>query len=227
MSIKLLSAAWELDLPSTEKMVLMCLCDFARDDGGNCWPSIGTIARKCSKGKRTVQAAIRRLESAGFLTATERSGRSTSYHLDPRKICTPAETAPPQELQGTPAKSAPTPAKSAPNPLLNRQEPSIDCASGDAPPLTIDEVVADWNAMAVPLKLAEVRKVTKERRRAFAARLREWPDIEDWQRAFQQIRDTPWLHGKNDKGWKADFDFLLQAKSFTKLTEGAYGQAQH
>lgn len=109
MSIALISATWELAIPSTEKMVLMCLADYANDDGENCWPAVGTIARKCSKGERTIQGAIKWLAAEGYLIAQERPGRSTAYHLNPRKICTPAKSAPPQKTARTPAESAPKP----------------------------------------------------------------------------------------------------------------------
>lgn len=89
-------------------------------------------------------------------------------------------------------------------------------------PLTIEEVVEDWNALAAALDLPIVRKITEQRRRAFKVRLRQYPDIEDWARAFSHIRNTPFLRGEGRSGWKADFDFVLQAKSFTRLTEEAY-----
>ena len=94
MSVKLMASAWDLDIPSTEKMVLMCLCDFANDDGGNCWPSIATLARKCSKSERTVQGAVRWLEDNGYLKTCDQVGKRRDYLLNPRKICTPAESAP-------------------------------------------------------------------------------------------------------------------------------------
>lgn len=101
--------------------------------------------------------------------------------------------------------------------------PKGDCASGDA--LTPQEVVDDWNAMAGRYGLPQVRKLTTSRKRRLQARLRQYPELEDWQRAFSEIAKNKWMHGDNPKGWRADFDFLLQDKSFTKLTEGAYGQA--
>lgn len=116
MSIKLLSAAWDLDIGSTEKMVLMCLCDYANDDGGNCWPSVATIARKCSKSERTIQGAIQTLKVAGYLTIIVRAGTSNRFQLDPRKICTPAKSAPPQKTTDTPAKSAPKPSRTTSKP---------------------------------------------------------------------------------------------------------------
>lgn len=104
-----MSAAWDLDIPSTEKMVLMCLCDYANDEGGNCWPSVATLARKCSKSARTIQGAIQWLAKHRFLTTKDAPGKSHSFTLDPRKICAPAETAPPQKTAQTPASSAPNP----------------------------------------------------------------------------------------------------------------------
>lgn len=109
MSITLMAATWNLDIPSTEKMVLMCLADYANDEGENCWPAVATLARKCSKGDRTIQGAIKWLAQAGYLIAHERPGKSTAYHLNPRRICTPAESAPPQKPTRTPAESAPKP----------------------------------------------------------------------------------------------------------------------
>lgn len=105
------------------------------------------------------------------------------------------------------------------------KEEEIDSSSGDDAILTIEEVVEDWNTMASAIGLATVRKITETRRRQFKARLADYPELEEWQRAFRHIRNTPFLRGENKTSWRADFDFLLQAKSFTKLTEEAYGQA--
>ncbi len=41
--------------------------------------------------------------------------------------------------------------------------------------------------------------------------------------AIWTIPRTPFCLGENDRGWKANFDFLLQPTSFTKLLEGTYG----
>jgi hypothetical protein len=100
-------------------MVLMCLCDFANDEGEHCWPSVATIGRKCSKGDRTIQAALKSLCELGYLTINERAGTSSQYHLDPRKICAPAKSAPPQKTAPTPAKSAPKPPRTTINGLAS------------------------------------------------------------------------------------------------------------
>jgi hypothetical protein len=99
------------------------------------------------------------------------------------------------------------------------------CASGDAPGFTANDFVESWNEAAAACGLAKIRKLTDARRRAFAVRRREYPEIADWQSAFRCLVENKWMHGDNPKGWRADPDFFLQSKSFTKLVEGQYGQA--
>lgn len=104
-------------------------------------------------------------------------------------------------------------------------EPKGSCASGDAPTFTVDDFVESWNALAGECGLSKIRKLTSARRRAFAVRQREYPDITDWQSAFRCLRENKWMHGDNRNGWRADPDFFLTASKFTKLVEGQYGQA--
>lgn len=154
MSIRLLSAAWDLAIDSTEKMVLMCLCDHANDDG-LCWPSVATIGRKCSKSERTVQSALKWLNDNNYFRVEDRPGKGRLYFLNPRKICTPAKSAPPQDLQDTPAKSAPHPRKS-------RTQTTIE------PSRTVNRENA--GASAGEDEQSEVRHASG----------RGWPEIPDW-----------------------------------------------
>ncbi len=41
MSIKIMTAVWNLDLPDSEKLALLALADCANDEG-LCWPSMAT-----------------------------------------------------------------------------------------------------------------------------------------------------------------------------------------
>jgi DNA-binding transcriptional MocR family regulator len=126
MSIALMTIAFKASLPTAQKFVLVALCDSANDQG-ECYPSVPTLADKCSMSARTVQAALAGLESAGFVRREFRKGRSTVYWLDPRNNCTPADAAPPQMLHHTPADSAPPPP----------QQPHPTPA--DAAPITVNE----------------------------------------------------------------------------------------
>ena len=130
MSIALMTLAWKSDIASGPKMVLLSLCDNANDQG-ECYPSISTIAERCSMGERSVQRHLVELEKMKALKRIERTGRSTVYHIDPRQFGTPANLTPPPDCHPTPANLAPppppnwhpTPAKLAP---ITVNEPSIE-----------------------------------------------------------------------------------------------------
>jgi hypothetical protein len=95
--------------------------------------------------------------------------------------------------------------------------------SSDDDALTVDDVVEAWNSLAGDRGLAKIVKLTENRRKQIKARIREY-DAEDWSTAMAAIYHSKFLCGENDRGWKADFDFLLQPKSFVKLLEGAYNK---
>lgn len=105
-----MSQAWAIDLPDSEKIVLLALADCANDEG-LCWPSMASLAKKCSKSERTVQGCIKALADKGHLTRNEVIGRGCRYVIHPRNHCTPAAAAPPQRTGGTPAAAAPKPSK--------------------------------------------------------------------------------------------------------------------
>jgi hypothetical protein len=69
MSVKVMGWVWELDIPSSEKLVLLAYADHAAHDGTEIYPAIALVARKTGYSQREVQRATRRLESRGLLIA--------------------------------------------------------------------------------------------------------------------------------------------------------------
>lgn len=88
-------------------------------------------------------------------------------------------------------------------------------------PLTADEIVDAWNQRMVPQGFPAVKRLTEARRKHLKARLRE-NTIDEWQQAMGALERSEFCRGNGPNGWIANFDFLLQPKSFTKLLEGAY-----
>lgn len=112
MSIALMTAAWQLELPTTEKMVLLALAD-AANDAGVTWIAVASrkagkmdLMHKCSLSERALQGAIKRLVDGGHVTREERSGKGVIYTVHPRSKCAPAANAPPQQTTQTPAAGA-------------------------------------------------------------------------------------------------------------------------
>lgn len=117
--------AWKANIPAGRKMVLLALCDNANDQG-ECYPSISMLAEKCSMSERSVFNHVADLENSGAIVRKNRAGRSTVYHIDPCKFCTPANSAPLQPLHPTPATVAPiTINEPSIEPSRNRQRGSV------------------------------------------------------------------------------------------------------
>jgi len=78
-----------------------------------------------------------------------------------------------------------------------------------------------WNVTAAKTGLPVAQRLTDPRARKLAARLAECGGIDGWKSALAKLEASAFLTGQKTD-WRADFDFMLQAKSFTKLMEGAY-----
>lgn len=131
MSVKLMSAAWDMDLPMGQKMLLLALCDHANDDGV-CYPSQEKLAQKCSMGERTVISHIQWLERHGIVSRERRQNtqrrKSDLYQITLSNYTPePANSAP---ANSAPAKFSPEPANFAPSEPANfappyKEEPSV------------------------------------------------------------------------------------------------------
>jgi hypothetical protein len=77
-----------------------------------------------------------------------------------------------------------------------------------------------WNATVT--KLPKAQKLTAERRRHAAARLKDEPDLGAWKAAILRLEASAFATGENDRGWRADFDFLIRPGTLTKVLEGKY-----
>jgi hypothetical protein len=110
MSIQLMNECWNSDLPLGQKFVLLALCDRANDEG-ECYPSISTIATKCSMDERTVFRHIAALEEIGALSKIKRKGRSTIYTINPCHFVITDKLSPLTKTTVTPDKLSPTPDK--------------------------------------------------------------------------------------------------------------------
>jgi hypothetical protein len=84
-----------------------------------------------------------------------------------------------------------------------------------------------WNDLALRIGLSQARTLTPQRRKSLIARLREHGGLDAWRTALSHVERSAFLQVTNDRGWRADLDFLLQASRFTKVVEGGYGNGAH
>ena len=84
MAVNVSAWVWTLKLPVYEKMVMLELADHA-DTEGYCFPKQKTIAERTSIRRETVNRVVKRLETMGYLTISQRffdgKQRSNEYRL--------------------------------------------------------------------------------------------------------------------------------------------------
>lgn len=87
----------------------------------------------------------------------------------------------------------------------------------------INKVVDAWNTVG----LAKVRKMlpNTDRYKSLQARIREY-GIDDVMEAVEKVRKSGFLHGKNDKDWRADFEFFVAPNRFPRILEGKYDDGE-
>ena len=110
-------------------------------------------------------------------------------------------------------------------PLKEKNTPPLVPLKGDSFPPKSDHVsqaVEIYHEVCVPAGLSRVQKLTGKRQAAIRRRLYDCGGLDGWRAACQRVADSPFLLGDNDRGWKADLDFLATESKFTKLMEGGY-----
>lgn len=83
-----------------------------------------------------------------------------------------------------------------------------------------------WNALALRCGLPQASQLTPDRQRKIGARLKAY-GLDGWATALANIEKSAFLTGQNDRGWRANLEFVLQPASFAKLHDGAYGNGRH
>lgn len=96
----------------------------------------------------------------------------------------------------------------------------VSVAQGDRQP--VQEAFEKWNDVARMAGLPVAKSLTPTRRRQIRARLAA-DGLDGWCEALAAVADSPLCLGQNERGWRADLDFVCQPKSFAKLREGSYG----
>jgi len=124
--------------------------------------------------------------------------------------------------QAQPAPSNPEPEE----PLgTNWQELTpTDPLSTKGWPKSVDLRIAArfWNQMAGEVGLPEVRALTGERSKHLTARLKDIGSLGEWFASVNAIKDQPFLTGRNDRKWRANFDWFVKPSNFSKVIENTY-----
>lgn len=191
----------DIDLPNHYQLNL------ARDGGAKSDPG----------GNKAPGGGGRNLTPGGAKSDPEPTNQPTRRESDTDSESTPSTTESDSESVG--GEVLPPGDQPEPPPTLTLSMAIIQPVKPGANELM--EALRCYQIVAERRDLPKVRTLTKERARKLSARLHEH-GLEGWKEALRKLDKAGMCHGENDRGWRANIDFLLQPSSFVKLLEGAY-----
>jgi hypothetical protein len=86
----------------TQKLILLCLADFAHDDGTSAYPSMDTVSALCGCHLRTVRRWMKELQDDGYISLEKPPGyrRPASYRINMAKLKEGGQSVPHDEREG-------------------------------------------------------------------------------------------------------------------------------
>ena len=91
--------------------------------------------------------------------------------------------------------------------------------------INANSVMDAYNTICINNPKAKI--LTASRRDKLNTRLKEKAFRENYKQVFEIISKTDFLQGKNDRKWKADFDWIIDNdKNYVKVLEGKYSNRQ-
>ena len=194
------------DLSPTAKVV-WCYLRHKQGRKADSWPSLEKIGRELGISKSAAGRAVTELEKAGLLSITRAEKRGPGHHLR-YTVNGPSTGQLGKKLSQNRAIVVP-PVGSNKN---QEQEPTS---------LSVSDV---WNSHE---NLPAIRTMTQARKTQLAVRMREPLFADNWREIVARIAGSSFCTGENDRGWKADIDWLLKNDgNYSKVLEGKY-DAKH
>lgn len=186
----------------------------------------------------TAQDLLGELEAAGTFSRTRAgviysrrmradTATSTKQRANVEKRWSKQPTSPPaQDVETTAQKgigiTKPDTNSIPKKPEARDQKEISDANASSVAGSDVEVAFGAWNALARRLGLRIAKDLTTERRKHIRARLTS-AGMDGWREALTGVERSGHCRGENDRGWKADLDFVCQPKSFQRLREGFYG----
>lgn len=70
--------------------------------------------------------------------------------------------------------------------------------------------------------LPRIQKIDGTRQRTVAARFKDAGSLEELIKVFEIVRESEFLTGRTESGWKAGFDWIMKPSNYQKILEGNY-----
>jgi len=104
-------------------------------------------------------------------------------------------------------------------PIINEDENENEDVNIDDNKIDYKGVVDLYHSLCP--KLSKVQVLSDQRKGFLKARIAEF-GVEKIIEVMRKAGESDFLNGKNDKAWKADFEWIIRPNNFIKILEGKY-----
>lgn len=174
--------------------------------------------RDADKWEQTRQARARAGQQGGL-----KSGQSRRAAADPRKQDEADEANAPgassDEAEESPGSVTVTGTVTETG-TGEETDPPVPPKGASSAPIPYEKIMQLYNTICT--SLPKIKIIDGQRRKAVAARWRTYQSIEPFVDLFRKAEASTFMRGDNDKGWTADFDWIIRPTNMAKVLEGKY-----
>ncbi|MBQ6265142.1 MAG: helix-turn-helix domain-containing protein [Clostridia bacterium] len=183
--------------------------------------SVRGLCALCSDGRDSVISAVRELEQAGFLKRINSYGEKGRFSKCEWNITDSPFTAKPFTDNPFTVNQPQINNKQINIKEPNNKQPNNSSYELYAAAQARQRIIDKWNNAG--LKAIKGIKPGSSRCKMLGARLREYGE-EQITEAVEKAKTSPFLNGRNTKGWVITFDWFLRPDNFIKVLEGNYDE---
>lgn len=197
----------ELNLKGNDLLVYAVIYGFSQDGNNEFTGSLQYLADWCGATKQGIQKNLKNLIDLGFIKKRvfEKNGLKFCAYS-----CIPCNSV----VRGMQL--------SCTNNIANKQDNKLFISkdiNNSQNSTTINNFIDLYHRICV--SLPKVIKVTDKRKKGILNIIKKY-SYEDIKQVFINLENSDFCKGKNDRGWKADLDFILREDKFVATLEGKY-----
>lgn len=170
--------------------------------------------RDAEKWEQTRQARARAGQQGGLRSGQTRKAASSSKHEEAKEAN--ASIASEEEAEGSEGSVTGT----VTGTVTGEERAPLPPKGESSSPVPFEKIMQLYNATCK--SLPKIKVIDGQRRKAVAARWRTYHSLEIFAELFEKAEASDFMRGENDKGWAADFDWIIRPTNMAKVLEGKY-----
>lgn len=190
--------------------------------------SINGLCAICVENETSIKSALKELKLFGYLVVNKKMPNETSsgrieyeYNIYENPQSSEKQGIEKQGVENQPLEIQPLENQGQYNTnKLSTKELNIYKSSTKEKSVNYSAIVNAYNTLCI--SFPAVRNLSEARKKTIKARINAGYTQEDFITLFKTAQQSDFLKGKNDRNWKADFDWLIKDANMAKVLDGKY-----